>query len=179
MTTTAIFRSSQVARSRGALGSRRNLRETSSDTGHHPIKGASYTLTVFKSHQKSLIISYFYCFRAQKEDFSEEELNHKNPSLTINTNFSSMQIERQEANVPYDFQKFQKVPSLKNGKIKLADYELSNKNNSVWTMDCEDGLIILGCSNGTVEIWDTLSGQLKVIFHCWIFMTFLMCTTSS
>ena len=79
-----------------------------------------------------------------------------------------MQIERQEANVPYDFQKFQKVPTtvLKNGKIKHADNE-SNKSNSIWTMDCEDGLIILGCSNGSIEIWDTLSGQLKVvIFQC-------------
>ena len=76
-----------------------------------------------------------------------------------------MQIERQEANVPYDFQKFQKVPAVpKNGKIR-TDNEL-NKSNSIWTMDCEDGLIILGCSNGSIEIWDTLSGQLKVIFQC-------------
>ena len=79
-----------------------------------------------------------------------------------------MQIERQEANVPYDFQKFQKVPTTvpKNGLIKHADKEL-NKSNSIWTMDCEDGLIILGLSNGSIEIWDTLSGQLKVvIFQC-------------
>ena len=120
------------------------------------------------------MISRFFSnfFRSSKsEDYYQElphDQIHENPSFTINTNFSSMQIERQEANVPYDFQKFQKT-KLKNGKIKAESSSVS-----VWTMDCEDGLIILGCSNGTIEIWDTLSGQLKVgiLYTIFIFMSF-------
>ena len=147
-------------------GSRRNLRETST----YSIKGVLFSSQEFLYGQKKFgkiqhlddftIFSNF--FRSSKsEDYYQElqhDQTHENPSFTINTNFSSMQIERQEANVPYDFQKFQKT-KLKNGKIKAESSSVS-----VWTMDCEDGLIILGCSNGTIEIWDTLSGQLKVYY---------------
>ena len=93
----------------------------------------------------------------QTNEFCQEIRDKTQSQFMMNTNFSSMEIVKQEANVPYDFEKFQKLP--KNGKTRLTH---PINTPSVWTMDCEDGLIILGCSNGRIEVWDTLSGQLKV-----------------
>ena len=34
--------------------------------------------------------------------------------------------------------------------------------SSVWSMDCSDRLIVLGCSSGRVEVWDARSAAFKV-----------------
>lgn len=76
---------------------------------------------------------------------------------TINTNFAEISKEDQVLkNGEYDFQRFYKA---KNGlKMDEANAE------AVWAMDCEDGLTVLGCAKGRIEIWDTISCQFKVIF---------------
>ena len=33
---------------------------------------------------------------------------------------------------------------------------------SVWAMDVSDGLLVLGCSNGRIELWESFTGKLKV-----------------
>ena len=39
---------------------------------------------------------------------------------------------------------------------------------SVWSLDACDGLLVLGCSNGRIELWDISSGNFKVFLNqCW------------
>ena len=97
---------------------------------------------------------------------------------TINTNFadfkpnSTPNSTQQNSNggSGYDFQKYQRIP---NGFSRQKS-ENSNSTPSVWTMDCEDGLIVLGCSNGRIEIWETMTCQFKVCLNstfCYCFFS--------
>ena len=36
------------------------------------------------------------------------------------------------------------------------------ERGAIWCMDCSDGLLAVGCSDGTVELWDAATGALKV-----------------
>ena len=65
-------------------------------------------------------------------------------------------------NGAFNFERFHK---LKNGvKNETSVNNLDEKQSpaSVWAMDCEDGLTVLGCANGRIEIWETMSCQFKV-----------------
>ena len=35
------------------------------------------------------------------------------------------------------------------------------QGSSVWSIDMADGLVAIGCDNGTVEIWDCITGLIK------------------
>ena len=41
---------------------------------------------------------------------------------------------------------------------------------SVWSLDACDGLLVLGCSNGRIELWDISSGNFKVFLNILIFI---------
>ena len=36
------------------------------------------------------------------------------------------------------------------------------ERGAIWCMDCSDGLLAVGCSDGAVELWDAATGALKV-----------------
>ena len=36
------------------------------------------------------------------------------------------------------------------------------ERGAIWCMDCCDGLLALGCSDGAIELWDAATGALKV-----------------
>ena len=66
-------------------------------------------------------------------------------------------------NGAFNFEKFHKMKN--NGLIRNESDHNSMENQSpasVWAMDCEDGLIVLGCADGRIEIWETMSCQFKV-----------------
>ena len=66
-------------------------------------------------------------------------------------------------NGAFNFEKFHKLKN--NGLIRNESDHNSMENQSpasVWAMDCEDGLIVLGCADGRIEIWETMSCQFKV-----------------
>ena len=97
---------------------------------------------------------------------------------TINTNFADLKPNstpnstQQNSNggSGYDFQKYQRIP---NGFSRQKSENL-NSIPSGWTMDCEDGLIVLGCSNGRIEIWETMTCQFKVCLNstfCYCFFS--------
>ena len=65
-------------------------------------------------------------------------------------------------NGAFNFERFHK---LKKGVKNISENNLDDENQSpasVWAMDCEDGLTVLGCANGRIEIWETMSCQYKV-----------------
>ncbi|XP_078571709.1 sterol regulatory element-binding protein cleavage-activating protein-like isoform X1 [Branchiostoma floridae x Branchiostoma japonicum] len=35
----------------------------------------------------------------------------------------------------------------------------------IWCLGCHDNLVVAGCSNGRIEVWDGLSGSLKCYYH--------------
>ena len=41
---------------------------------------------------------------------------------------------------------------------------------SVWSLDACDGLLVLGCSNGRIELWDVSSGNFKVFLNMLVFI---------
>ncbi len=92
-------------------------------------------------------------------------------SWTINTNFTALANDDQykpaekghEANDNGAFN-FEKFRDLKvNGLKKGHDTSVKISSQAIWAMDCEDGLIVLGCANGRIEVWETLTCQLKVV----------------
>ncbi|ELU06614.1 hypothetical protein CAPTEDRAFT_96666 [Capitella teleta] len=96
-------------------------------------------------------------------------------SETVDTNFASIP-QRLPASASsenlqrsgYDFTHFE---------IELTDSEFdfdilgseqksaAKKAPAVWCLECKDNLIVVGCSNGRLELWDGFSGQLKYIHH--------------
>jgi WD40 repeat protein len=92
-------------------------------------------------------------------------------SRTINTNFTSMlskscPSQAESSPSEFCFSKFEQMKKDINGPRSSTNSIETGLENpaspSVWCMDCVDGIIILGCANGRIEIWDTVSGQLKV-----------------
>ena len=89
-------------------------------------------------------------------------------SWTINTNFSAMAApdalsNNHDKNGAFNFEKFYKTKNGFQHKSEGKYDEIQQNPASVWAMDCEEGLIILGCANGRIEIWETMSCQFKVI----------------
>ena len=41
--------------------------------------------------------------------------------------------------------------------------EDTEEGSSVWALQCQDGLVFAGCSDGTIEVWDGYSGGLKFV----------------
>lgn len=41
--------------------------------------------------------------------------------------------------------------------------ECSGQSASVWSLQCQDGLVMAGCADGRIEVWDAYSGKLKVL----------------
>ncbi|KAF0300972.1 Sterol regulatory element-binding protein cleavage-activating protein [Amphibalanus amphitrite] len=37
------------------------------------------------------------------------------------------------------------------------------ERGAIWCMDCSDGLLAVGCSDGSVEVWDAATGALKLV----------------
>ena len=35
--------------------------------------------------------------------------------------------------------------------------------SSVWSLQCQDGLVIVGCADGSIEVWDAYDGRLKFL----------------
>lgn len=96
-------------------------------------------------------------------------------STQINTNFSSMgktSLSNETGdNVPFNFSKFVKTnryPTLKTSASSVTtsrgeDLTLnSDSPPSVWALDCNERFVILGCSNGRIEVWEIEEGAFQV-----------------
>ena len=124
----------------------------------------------FQSFQVFSLFSRF--IPKQKESQNFDAKNEKIPdySWTINTNFAAMAVAQPDVhsnnhdnNGAFNFEKFHKLKN--NGLIRNESDHNSMENQtpaSVWAMDCEDGLIVLGCADGRIEIWETMFCQFKV-----------------
>ena len=77
-----------------------------------------------------------------------------------------------DKNGAFNFEKFYKSKNGFQHKSEGKYDEIQQNPASVWAMDCEEGLIILGCANGRIEVWETMSCQFKVIIFFLIFSTF-------
>ena len=53
---------------------------------------------------------------------------------------------------------------LPRGKESISTTDNKLIPSSVWAMDVSDGLLVLGCSNGRIELWESFTGKLKVKF---------------
>lgn len=54
---------------------------------------------------------------------------------------------------------------LREGGINMSEDSESVKDSThapVWCMDCQNNLIVVGCANGQIEIWEASSGKHKV-----------------
>ena len=51
---------------------------------------------------------------------------------------------------------------LSRGKEGISTTDNKLIPSSVWAMDVSDGLLVLGCSNGRIELWESFTGKLKV-----------------
>ena len=51
---------------------------------------------------------------------------------------------------------------LPRGKESISTTDNKLIPSSVWAMDVSDGLLVLGCSNGRIELWESFTGILKV-----------------
>ena len=43
-----------------------------------------------------------------------------------------------------------------------ATLQMAPSTSTVWAMEYSEGLLLLGCSDGRIEIWDATNGTLKV-----------------
>ena len=77
-----------------------------------------------------------------------------------------------DKNGAFNFEKFYKSKNGFQHKSEGKYDEIQQNPASVWAMDCEEGLIILGCANGRIEVWETMSCQFKVIIFFLIFSAF-------
>ncbi|XP_066301686.1 sterol regulatory element-binding protein cleavage-activating protein-like isoform X2 [Branchiostoma lanceolatum] len=46
-----------------------------------------------------------------------------------------------------------------------AGMEEESVATPIWCLGCHDNLVVAGCSNGRIEVWDGLSGSLKCYYH--------------
>ena len=51
---------------------------------------------------------------------------------------------------------------LSRGKESISPTDDLTIPPSVWAMDVLDGLLVLGCSNGRIELWESFTGKFKV-----------------
>ena len=67
-------------------------------------------------------------------------------------------------NCTQDEESLLKRTYLPRGKERISTFDHKLIPSSVWAMDVSDGLLVLGCSNGRIELWESFSGKLKVKF---------------
>ena len=93
-------------------------------------------------------------------------------SHTINTNFTALQNTKKHLlnnrDESFNYDKFKEIKNKFESFYEVYEEEnfsdaAEDLSPAVWAMDCHDGLIILGCCNGRIEIWDAQSGAFKVI----------------
>ena len=88
-------------------------------------------------------------------------------STPINTNFTSLgknKLPNGDSKEPYNFTRF-----IKNNPSDSSSDDLDGNNSSanqttpsVWSLDCNDRFIVLGCSNGRIEVWEIEAGAFQV-----------------
>ena len=62
------------------------------------------------------------------------------------------------------FDKFRRLKrSVSEGRDIVRGVPLTEGVPSVWAMEYADGYLVLGCSNGRIEIWDTSNSSIKVL----------------
>lgn len=88
-------------------------------------------------------------------------------SPEINTNFSSLSKSRLSNGVgsePFNFGKFVRTNSSSDSLIGDSLPAVSVAP-SVWSLDCNNRFVVLGCSNGRIEVWEIEEGAFQVNYH--------------
>jgi hypothetical protein len=91
-------------------------------------------------------------------------------STQINTNFTSFGKSKSVTTDPFDFSRFVKNnPASSSSDSLVGEHAVSPATPSVWSLDCSDRFVVLGCSSGRIEVWEIEAGAFQVnIIVTWI-----------
>ena len=82
----------------------------------------------------------------------------------MNLNFSMLLNGPAADSSRNHFDKFRRLKrSVSEGRDIVRGVPLTEGVPSVWAMEYADGYLVLGCSNGRIEIWDTSNSSIKVL----------------
>lgn len=97
---------------------------------------------------------YCKCFQIKKD--LNLNVEKENIDKNSNLNKANIQIQRNDKNIGN---------SLENDKKGSHTVHSSLKYQPVWCMDCKQERLVLGCSEGRLELWDTNSGDLLSVYE--------------
>ena len=96
-----------------------------------------------------------------RNEFQPTNVN-LNFSMLLNGSAISIGGSAGSQRSPHHFDKFHRLKRSVSEGRDLRSVPLSEGAPTVWAMEYSDGYLVLGCSNGRIEIWDTSTGSLKV-----------------
>jgi hypothetical protein len=96
------------------------------------------------------------------------------PPVTTTLDFSDTMASSPSG---YDFGRYHSFEEERSGGTSMLETDGATPENmqheqpfpstceppSVWCIDCQSNQIVIGCSNGRLELWEATSGKFKVI----------------